>query len=95
MRKFSYGLQYMDTQVLADQQNKYHLCADTGCRLEDLLKVMVDRDRWLRKSGNSVLSAQVDDDDNNDDTGYHTKVKEPTLSYDLALCEMQTASFRV
>ena len=44
----------------------YQLSADTGCSLEDLPRVMDDRDRWReRVSGKYVLSAQIDDTDDN------------------------------
>ena len=40
------------------------LCEDTGCSLEDLLKAMNDREKWVRRgSGISVLVARRDDDD--------------------------------
>ena len=42
----------MDTPVLADQSSIHQLCMDTGCRLEDLLRVMSDRDGWQDSQGN-------------------------------------------
>ena len=42
----------------------YQLCAETGCNLHDLPGVMDDKDGWQkRESKNSILSAQLDDDD--------------------------------
>ena len=41
-------------------------CADTGCSLEDLPRVIDDRVGWReRESGNSVFSVGHDDDDYN------------------------------
>ena len=40
----------------------HQLCMDTGCNLEDLLRVMDDMDEW-RESGKSMLSAGLDDND--------------------------------
>ena len=56
---YFYGPLNMDVPVLADQQE---LCANTGCRLEDLTKLMDDhngeRDRQTdRESEKSMLSA--------------------------------------
>ena len=37
----------LDTPVFGHQQDrKYNLWADTGCRLEDQQEVMGDRDGW-------------------------------------------------
>ena len=41
---FSYGLLHMDTPVLADLQKLTFICADIGCHLEDLPRMMADRD---------------------------------------------------
>ena len=57
----------MDISVLADQEKAYlhQHCADTGCRLENVLEMMVPRWRE-RKSGKSALTARLDDDDDDD-----------------------------
>ena len=41
---FSYRLLHMGVPVLTDQQRHIHqLCVDTGCNLEDLPEVIVDK----------------------------------------------------
>ena len=40
----------------------HHLCVDTGYRLKDLLRVMVDRDSE-RDSKESILLVSLDDND--------------------------------
>ena len=49
-RSFS-GFLHLEVSVLAKQQKtyKYQLCADTGCRLEDLPKVMANKDGWYER----------------------------------------------
>ena len=54
----------MDMLVLPDHKDSRKLCADTGCSLEDLPGEIYDWDKyWKRKSGVSVLSAWLDDDE--------------------------------
>ena len=44
---FSYRLLHMDTQVLADQLKLTFISTvDTECCLEDLSRVMTDRNKW-------------------------------------------------
>ena len=50
----------------------HQLCADTGCRLEDLPGAMDDRDGWRdREPGKSLLSAWFDGD--HDDMSWYLK----------------------
>ena len=43
--KFLYGLLHMDMSVgQPAKTNNYYLCADTGCHLEDFLRVMAAKD---------------------------------------------------
>ena len=49
-------------QCRLTSKDLYQFCADTGCSLEDLPGVMIGID-GERESGNSVLSAQLDGDD--------------------------------
>ena len=53
----------MDMSVLADQQELIYLqlCADTGCRLEDLLRAIDNRDG--AESVKFVQSTGLDDDE--------------------------------
>ena len=44
----------------------YQFWADTGCSVEDMPGMMNDWDRWWGRSGNAVLSVQIDDDDDDD-----------------------------
>ena len=56
----------------------YHLCEDSGYRLLDLTRVMVDRDGWWEiESRISVPSACLDDDDidDNDDIYISNEIK--------------------
>ena len=53
-------------QCRLTSKDLHQLCVDTGCSLEDLPEAMDDGD-GLQKSGNSVLSARLDDDDDDDD----------------------------
>ena len=62
---FSCRFLRMDVLVLADQKGLYQFCVDTGCSLQDLPEANDDRDGWWEgESGNSVLSARLDDDNN-------------------------------
>ena len=64
-----YGLLHMDTPVLPDLQKTYihSFSADTGCRLEDLPRMMTDRDGCESGGGERefVLSTHLDNDDIN------------------------------
>ena len=65
---FSYGLLHMDKAGLAGQQ-VYQLCVDTGYSLEGQPGAIDKEDGW-RESVNSLLSARLDDDD--DDEGLNS-----------------------
>ena len=55
----------MRERKLTGKDSVRQLCADIGCNLEDLRRMMVDRDEWReRESELSVLSARLDADDN-------------------------------
>ena len=41
---YSNGLLLLDIPVLNDQQNIHQLCADSGCRLDNLPSLVNDRD---------------------------------------------------
>ena len=74
----------MDTPVLADQQRlSYQLCMDNRCRLdtyEELWPIWtaVKKKEGQRGSEESMLSARLDNDDNDDDVhtslNIHTRV---------------------
>ena len=50
-------------QCWLTSKNLQQLYADTGCSLEDLTEEMDDRDGWReRESGKSMLSVQLEDD---------------------------------
>ena len=55
----------MDEQRRDDQLRTYiqQLCADTGCRLEDLPDAINDREGGEREPGISMLMVRHDDDD--------------------------------
>ena len=60
---YNYGLLYMDTPVLADQNKTYvhQLSVDTACCLQDLLGVMTNWNGYWERVEGSVLSVCLDD----------------------------------
>ena len=56
----------MDTPVLVIQQKLiFNSCVDTDCHLENLPRVITNRDRWRereRESQGNLLLAYLDDD---------------------------------
>ena len=61
------------THVGAKAKTYIHqLFTDTGCRLDDLLRVMADRNGWQEKSSKSVLFLYLDDDNDDGDANIST-----------------------
>ena len=45
----SYRILHTDTSVLVDQQKLHPFCGNTVCHLDDLPRVMADRDGWKER----------------------------------------------
>ena len=76
---FSYGLPHMDALVLANQQKLAFISSVQilDVKQEDFLSTMANRDGWWERVKETMISAQFDDDD--DDNKINSKIRKDAM----------------